>query len=98
MVIVAILKVRRAELASFREFESRAARIMLEHEGCLERAVLIDDGVSETLTEIHFVRFASEAAFAGYRSCPELLAAQPLRDASVVETTVYVGEDGPRYA
>jgi hypothetical protein len=98
LVIVAILKVRRSELAAFREFETLAARILLEHEGRLERTVVADDGASDILTEIHVVRFASETGFAEYRQDPRLLAAQPLREVSLVETSLFVGEDGPDYA
>lgn len=97
MVIVAILTVRRAELDSFRRFESLAAQVMIEHGGRLERSVVADDGVSETLTEIHFARFPDEAAFAAYRASAKLGAHQVLREVSVVQTIVYVGEDGPLY-
>ena len=97
MVIVAILTVRRAELDAFRKFETHAARVMAEHGGRLERNVVVDDGASETLTEIHFLRFPDEAAFAAYRANPKLTAEQALRERSVLQTTVFVGDDGPLY-
>lgn len=97
MVIVAILEVRRAELATFREFEHAAARIMREHQGDLERAIVVDNGAGDLVTEIHVVRFASQPAFDAYRASEALAALKPLRDASVVGTTLHVGEDGPAY-
>ena len=97
MVIVAILTVRRSELDSFRKFETVAAGIMLEHGGRFERSVVVDDGEAETLTEIHWLRFPDEAAFAAYRASPKLAVHRALREASVVQTTIYVGEEGPLY-
>lgn len=97
MVVVAILTVRRAELAAFRTYETAAAAEMLEHGGRLERTVVVDDGVSDTLQEIHLVRFADAASFASYQASRKLAALRYLRDASVVETRLFVGDDGPAY-
>lgn len=97
MIIVAILTVRRSELAAFRQFESIATRVMSEHGGRLERTVVVDDGTGELLTEIHLVRFADPAAFASYRESSELSAHLQLRDRSVVKTELFFGEDGPKY-
>jgi uncharacterized protein (DUF1330 family) len=97
MVIVAIVTVRRAELDSYRSFETLAAQVMVEHGGRIERNVVADDGASETLTEIHLLRFPDEAAFAAYRASPKLVASQALREISVLQTIVFVGDDGPLY-
>jgi len=97
VVIVAILEVRRAELAAFREFERQAARVMREHHGELERTVVVDDGASDGVTEIHVVRFATEADFQAYRTSPELAAVAHLRERAVSGTNLYIGADGPVY-
>lgn len=97
MIVVAVMKVKRAELEAFRAFETVAARRMAAHGGRIERTVVSDDGTAETLTEIHFVRFESPQAFAAYRADPELSAHAELRARSVVETTIYTGEEGPAY-
>jgi len=97
MVIVEILEVRRVELAAFREFERCAASVMRAHQGELERTVVVDDGASEHVTEIHVVRFATEAGFQAYRGSPELAAIADLRARSVVDTRLYIGTAGPAY-
>jgi len=96
-VVVAIIEVRRSELAAFREFEAGAAAIMRQHGGAIEKTVVVDEGDAETFTEIHFVRFPDAAAYAAYRSSPLLAGLQPLRNAAVVATELHVGEDGPAY-
>ena len=97
MLIVAKLRVRRAECAAFEEFERAAARLMREHGGAIERTVRVDDGVAETLTEIHLVRFENEAGFRAYRESGALAALRQLRERSVVETELFIGQDGPNY-
>ena len=97
MVIVAILEVRRVELAAFREFERLAVSAMHEHQGALERTVVVDDGASERVTEIHVVRFATEAGYQAYRASPELAAVGHLRERSVIGTQLFIGADGPVY-
>ena len=56
-----------------------------------------DDGTSETLTEVHLVRFQNEAEFQAYRASAALAGVRHLRDASVVETELFIGEEGPDY-
>ena len=98
MLIVAILTVRRDRDEDFRRFETAAARIMARHGGAIERTVALDDPHGgETFRELHLVRFPGEAAFAAYRTEPELAALRPLRDAAVVATETWTGTDGPTY-
>lgn len=96
MLVVAILTVRRSELATFRRYEHAAARIMRRYGGAIERALVLED-TGETFRELHVVRFPDDAAFARYREDPELAALGPLREASVVSTEAWPAEDGPRY-
>ena len=97
MLIVAKLVVRRTELAAFEEYETAAYRVIRQHGGTLERSVRIDDGSSPHLTEVHLVRFPDEAEFHAYRASTALAGVRHLRDASVVETELLIGEDGPDY-
>ena len=97
MLIVAKLLVRRSELAAFETYETAAYRVILEHGGTLEKSVRIDDGTSETLTEVHVVRFRDEAGFQAYRATTALAGIRHLRDASVIETELLMGEEGPDY-
>jgi len=97
-VLVARLTVRREAAESFRRFEHGAAEVMRRHGGAIERTVEITSGSDPTLfEEVHLVRFPSLVALDAYRADPELAALQHLREASVVETHVAVGKDGPRY-
>jgi hypothetical protein len=97
MLIVAKLVVRRAKLDAFEEFETSAYRVIRQHGGSLEKSVRIDDGKSETLAEVHLVRFRDAAGFQAYRASTALAAVRHLRDASVVETELLIGEEGPDY-
>ena len=85
--LIAVITVRREELAVFRDYEALAAQIMLRHGGELEHAYVIDDG--ETLRELHVVRFPSDAAFDAYRADPELAARAPDRARAVISTEIW---------
>jgi hypothetical protein len=98
LILVVTLTVRRAKLATFRGFERRAARVMARHGGAIERAVVIPPaGPGDLLREVHVVTFPDRAALAAYRQDAELLAAGRLREASVADTHVLIGTDGPDY-
>jgi hypothetical protein len=97
MVIVAILTVRRAELEAFRSFERIAVESMRRCGGRVERTVVVDDGVDPLLKEIHIAKFVNAAAFESYRSDPQVAEVRHLRDVAVVDTQVFIGEDGPVY-
>lgn len=93
-----MLTVRRDALASFREYERTAAAILESHGGRIERTVVVDsDPSAATLQEVHLVALPDASAFDAYRADPRLLALAPLRAASVVETRLLIGEDGPDY-
>ncbi len=98
MTLIVILTVRRVSLEAFRAYERRAASVMARHGGAIERVVVITppEG-AESLREVHVVTFPGPEAFAAYRADPELAALAPLRAASVLDTEVWVGEEGPAY-
>ena len=98
LLLVVTLTVRRERLGEFRAFERRAAAVMADHGGRIERAVVAAaDGHPELLTEVHVVRFPGPAAFAAYRADPRLREVAHLRDAAVVGTAILAGEAGPDY-
>jgi len=98
MTLVVILTVRRDALEAFRSFEDAAAAVMAKHGGAIERTVVVpDENRADLVREVHVITFPSERAFAAYRADPELERVRHLRDLSVVQTDVLVGEDGPDY-
>jgi hypothetical protein len=96
MTIVAIMTVRSDAAGTFREFERRAAAVMADHGGAIERTVVIQ-GEHGTFREIHIVTFPDPAAFEAYRRDERMREAAPLREASVIATEIMIGEDGPDY-
>lgn len=98
MTIVAIMTVRSAAAGTFRAFERRAAEIMADHGGTIERTVVAHaPPPGETFREIHIVTFPDGEALAAYRRDERLLAMAPLREESVMATEIIIGEDGPDY-
>lgn len=98
MVIVVLLTVRREAIETFRDFEQRAARVMTRCGGAIERTVVLaTDKPDAPHREVHLVTFPSAADFDDYRKDPTLLELAPLRAASVLETTMHIGEEGPAY-
>jgi uncharacterized protein (DUF1330 family) len=99
MTLVAILTVRREAIEKFRAFERHAASVMKKHGGRIERTVVvIPDGPSDVIKEIHVVTFPNEQAFFAYRNDEQVAQFAHLRDQSVVHAELLVGEDGPSYA
>jgi hypothetical protein len=98
MTLVAILTVRREALERFRAFERHAATVMARHGGRIERTVVVSpEGSPDLVKEVHVVTFPDDRAYAAYRDDPGRRELAHLRDASVVNTEVLVGEDGPDY-
>lgn len=96
MTLVAILTVRKQALEEFRAYEAHAARIMREHGGRIERTVVVPSG-ADAVKEIHVVTFRDEKGFAAYRADERMKEFAPLREASVLDTELLIGEDGPTY-
>ena len=98
MTIVANLVVRRRALEEFRAFERHAAAVMAAHGGRIERVVVTPVADAPDLVrEIHVVTFPDAQAVQAYRDDPRLTDRVHLRQAAVVSTEVFVGEDGPDY-
>ncbi len=98
MLLVVILTVRPEALDTFRAFERQAARVMARHGGAIERAVVIPPvQPGAPLKEVHLVAFPSPEAFAAYRADPALHGLASLREAAVLNTEIWAGEEGPRY-
>lgn len=98
MILVAILTVRRDAIEAFRAYEARAAAVMARYGGAIERTVVTaPDASGSSFKEIHLVTFPDELALAAYRSDAELGTVAHLRDASVLETEILIGEEGPTY-
>jgi uncharacterized protein (DUF1330 family) len=95
--LVATLRVRRAAAEQFRAYERTAAAVMSRYGGTIANTVAVTGDDGETFEEIHLVTFPDAAAFAAYQRDPEIVAAAPLRDASIVETKVRLGRPGPAY-
>jgi antibiotic biosynthesis monooxygenase (ABM) superfamily enzyme len=93
IVLLWVLPERRAE---FERFESRAAEIMRDHGGCIERRVGIaaDAGAPD---EVHVVTFPDAAAFDAYRSDPRSLSLSTLRAEAIRDTVVWRGSDLPAF-
>ncbi|KYF81614.1 hypothetical protein [Sorangium cellulosum] len=98
MTLVVILTVRCEALDAFRAYERKAAAVMARYGGAIERTVVTaPDSAGLRLKEVHIVTFPDEQAFSAYRRDGELGAVAHLRDASVVETEILRGEEGPDY-
>jgi hypothetical protein len=51
----------------------------------------------DTFQEIHLIRSPTHDAFMAYQADPDRRALESLREAAIVETEIFVGEDGPDY-
>ncbi|WP_437953341.1 hypothetical protein WME98_23670 [Sorangium sp. So ce296] len=98
VTLVVILTVRCEALDAFRAYERKAAAVMARYGGAIERTVVTaPDSAGLSLKEIHIVTFPDEHAFSAYRRDGELGAVAHLRDASVLQTEILRGEEGPDY-
>jgi len=98
MILIAILTVRKEAQEKFRAFEAHAAAVMKMHGGRIERTIVVaPDGSPDVFREIHVVTFPSAQAFAEYRNDPRLGQVAHLREDSVLNTEIFLGEEGPTY-
>ena len=98
LVIVAILTPRLGSMEIFREYETKAARIVARHGGAIERTVVEEAAQpGSPIREVHMVCFPDSAAFANYRADPDLASLAALRDAAIAHTELLFGRDGPDY-
>lgn len=98
MTLVVILTVRSEALDKFRTFEKRAATVMAKYGGAIERTVVIPPArTGDFVKEVHLVTFPNEQALLAYQNDEDLKKLSHLRQESVVQTEIMVGEDGPDY-
>jgi len=98
MMIIAILTVRKDAQQKFRAFERHAASVMKSHGGRIERTMMVaPEGESDVFKEVHVLSFPSARAFNAYRNDERLAQMAHLRDESVVDTQLLIGEAGPSY-
>lgn len=98
ITLVAILTVRKEAEAKFRTFERHAAAVMKSHGGRIERTIVVaPESQSDLFREVHVVTFPERRALAAYRTDERLGQLAHLRDESVIDTQILVGEDGPDY-
>ena len=96
MTVVALLTVRREQLAAFHAYERAAAAIMARHGAAIDRVIeLAPEG--EHHREIHVVSFPSPAVWGAYRADPALAALVTDRAAAIASTEVWIGTDVPPY-
>ena len=96
MIVVALLTVRREQLAAFHAYERAAAFIMARHGAAIDRVIeLAPEG--EHHREIHVVSFPSRSAWDAYRADEALAARAGDRAAAIVSTDVWIGADVPPY-
>ena len=96
MIVVALLTVRREQLAAYHAYERAAAAIMARHGAAIDRVIaLAPEG--EHHREIHVVSVPSPAAWDTYRADPALAALAGDRAAVIVSTELWIGADAPPY-
>jgi len=83
---------------SFREYETKAARILSRYGGVIERTVVVEpSALDERMREVHILSFPSQEAYTRYRTDPDLVALASLRMTSIAHTDVLFGREGPDY-
>ncbi len=98
MTLVVIITVRKEAIGTFRSYESKAAAVMARHGGAIERTVVVPMADrNDRFKEVHIVTFPNADAFSTYRQDGAMQEIAHLRNESVLETEVLIGEDGPDY-
>ena len=98
LIIIAILTLHPGAGDAFREYETRAAKILMRYGGAIERTVVVEPAApQDPVREVHILRFPSLNAFTRYRTDAELAVLANLRAASIADTEVLLGREGPDY-
>lgn len=99
VVLVVRLFVRPGREATFREFETEAARVMRRYGGRIDRVIRPTGPAGEGPLphEIHVVSFPSLERFEAYREDRRLAELAPLRRSAIARTEVTIGEEGEPY-
>jgi len=90
--IIALLEVK--DKALFKEFESKALKIMEKYNGKLVSAFRPNEEESTlaNIYEVHYLEFPDLKAFNSYKSDPEYNALKELRNNSIAKTSIVSGE------
>jgi len=91
MLMTAILRIPKEGLESFRAYEDQVIPLQAEHGAVLERRVRTADGT----TEVHLVRFPSQAAVDAYMADPRRHEHRGLFEASGAVMEALVVHDVP---
>ncbi len=82
VLLALIVRIPMEGVDAFRDYEDRVLPLLADHDGVLQRRLRTGDGT----TEIHLVRFPSEAAFDRFRLDPRRTEHAPLMVASGAAT------------
>ncbi len=97
-VIVAIVTQRSGAFELFREYEIKAAAVMAEYGGAIERTFVEDVSYSEQPPrEVHILTFPDRSAFERYRADADMNGSKDLRAACIERTELVIGREGPNY-
>lgn len=99
LILVASLFIHPGGELEFRQFETKAVRIMKKYGGYLTQVIRPTGGgqPGSSPHEIHIVSFPNLESFEAYRGDPDLAILVPLREAAIARTEVIVGEEGEPY-
>ena len=98
LVIVAILTPHSGSTEIFREYETKAARILARHGGVIERTVVEQtSGLEKPGREVHVITFPDLESFDSYGADPDLASLAGMRVLSIAHTELLFGRDGPDY-
>ncbi len=78
-------------------FENKAAEIMRSHGGDIIRAFETFRNEDGSGQEIHLLEFPNDAAFAAYRSDPQLLELAEIRNKAITSTNVVISSHVKTY-
>lgn len=97
MKVVVLLEVR--DLESFRDYETRAVRIMREYSGSLVSAFRpdVEHSSGDEFHEVHILEFPSINEFRRYRSDAALAELPQLRSKAIASTKLYVSGEAVTY-
>lgn len=88
--IIVLLEIK--EKSSFKEFETKAIKIMKKHNGRLVTAFEPNNEEStlSNVSEVHYLEFPNLDAFNNYRGDSELKELSELRNKGISQTTIIV--------
>ena len=91
--LVVSLWLKRHDIPAFEAYEKKAARLLANHGGRVDRAIRIKPGEGDPPFEVHVVSFPDRDRYLGYRADPEVRALVEERNRIIGRTVVLEGED-----